>query len=281
MSPIDDHLFILGLDVCESTAQLTVAYRRAMLEWHPDRFEGDLVKQAAATKHAAAINAAFERLSERLQLGPIPRCVPCYNRVPTSRPPHGRRRQRACHRAPPTPGFPDPDVCEVFVESSHIVSAGYDHDTGTGIALGEHIFYRFETAGGIHLKAAPRFIESISDIAILGPLDPRAYPGEWVEEYESFREGTRPVPLHRGLNDFLAKRNNPQTSGIHFHNIPSSAPGYRPEPETPTISSTRNATIFRIRLRGIGWSMAKRTEPLARGYGDNSRSNSRIAEGVG
>ncbi|NLE38827.1 MAG: KTSC domain-containing protein [Pirellulaceae bacterium] len=102
-----------------------------MLEWHPDRFEGDLVKQAAATKHAAAINAAFERLSERLQLGPIPRCVPCYNRVPTSRPPHGRRRQRACHRAPPTPGFPDPDVCEVFVESSHIVSAGYDHDTGT------------------------------------------------------------------------------------------------------------------------------------------------------
>ncbi len=90
-----------------------------------------------------------------------------------------------------------------------------------------------------------------------------------------------PVPPHRGLNDFLAERNESQTSCVDFHNIPSSAPGYRPEPAIPTTSSTRNATILRTRLEGIGWSMGKRTEPLARGYRDNSRSNFPIAEGVG
>ncbi|HBO44381.1 MAG TPA: hypothetical protein DD670_10700 [Planctomycetaceae bacterium] len=83
-----------------------------------------------ATQRAAAINGAFERLSELLEFGPLPRCVPCSNTAPTSRPPQVRRRQRACHRAPPTPGFPDPDVCEVLVESSHIISAGYDRATG-------------------------------------------------------------------------------------------------------------------------------------------------------
>ena len=62
MPQIADHFRILGLDFCESITQLSAAYRRAMLEWHPDRFHCDSAMQKTATKHAAEINAAFEHL---------------------------------------------------------------------------------------------------------------------------------------------------------------------------------------------------------------------------
>lgn len=74
----------------------------------------------------------------------------------------------------------------------------YDNDTGARAILGEHVHYEIETAGGDALKAAPLFIESISDIAVLGPLDRYAYDAEWVEAYESFLERTKPVPLWGG-----------------------------------------------------------------------------------
>ena len=48
------------------------------------------------------------------------------------------------------------------------------------------------------LKVAPVFIESVSDLAVLGPLDRYAYDEEWVEAYESFIDGTKPVSLWGG-----------------------------------------------------------------------------------
>lgn len=71
----------------------------------------------------------------------------------------------------------------------------FDNDTGSRLILGERVHFEIQTAGGSVLKAAPLFIESISDIAVLGPLDHYAYDEEWVEGYESFRERTGPVPL--------------------------------------------------------------------------------------
>ncbi|MBP2674761.1 MAG: Trypsin-like peptidase domain [Deltaproteobacteria bacterium] len=89
----------------------------------------------------------------------------------------------------------------VLAGNGYLVTAAhcleFDNDTGARITIGEHVFYEIETAQGEHLKAAPVFIESISDIAVLGPLDPDAYPGEWVEAYESFCARTRPAPLWR------------------------------------------------------------------------------------
>lgn len=74
----------------------------------------------------------------------------------------------------------------------------FDNDSGSRLILGEHVHFEIETAGGSTLKAAPLFIESISDIAVLGPLDRYAYDDEWVEAYETFRETTGPVALWMG-----------------------------------------------------------------------------------
>jgi hypothetical protein len=74
----------------------------------------------------------------------------------------------------------------------------FDNDSGSRLVLGEHVHFEVETAGGDKLKAAPLFIESISDIAALGPLDRYAYDDEWVDAYESFRERTLPVALWKG-----------------------------------------------------------------------------------
>jgi len=74
----------------------------------------------------------------------------------------------------------------------------FDNDTGSRLVLGEHVHFEIETARGGTLRAAPMFVESISDIAVLGPLDRYAYDSEWVEAYESYREKTRPVPLWKG-----------------------------------------------------------------------------------
>ncbi len=90
----------------------------------------------------------------------------------------------------------------VLVGSGLLLTAAhcleFDNDTGARLILGEHVHFEIETACGRALKAVPLFIESISDIAVLGPLDRYAYDEEWVGAYESFREGTRPVPLWKG-----------------------------------------------------------------------------------
>jgi len=90
----------------------------------------------------------------------------------------------------------------VLVGSGLLLTAAhcleFDNDSGSRLILGEHVHFEIETAGGDTLKAAPLFIESISDIAVLGPLDRYAYDDEWVEAYETFRERTGPVALWKG-----------------------------------------------------------------------------------
>ncbi len=131
MPQIADHLLILKLDSCESKAQLTDAYQLEILKWHPDRFHCDPVMQPKATKHATKINAAFEYLSELLERDPLPCSTPRANTTSTSNPQQAYRTQHTYNRKPFTPGFGDPNVFEVFVKSSHIISIGYDHTKGT------------------------------------------------------------------------------------------------------------------------------------------------------
>jgi curved DNA-binding protein CbpA len=130
-----DHLSILGLDASTSTADLKAAYRREIGKWHPDRFHSDPANQPAATERAKKINAAYEHLSELHELGYLPRSTPRPNgqraTPPPPRPQQAYRTQHTYNRKPFTPGFPDLNVFEVFVRSSHIISAGYNRTTQT------------------------------------------------------------------------------------------------------------------------------------------------------
>ncbi len=120
---LSDHFDILGLVSCDSASQLKTAYRREISKWHPDRFCDNYAEQVNATERAKRINVAYECLSELLEDGHTLR----RGRGPSnaSAPPDNYRTRHTYNRRSFTPGFPDSDVFEVFVKSSHIVSSGY------------------------------------------------------------------------------------------------------------------------------------------------------------
>ena len=70
-----------------------------------------------ASERAKAINAAHEYLSELLELGPLPQANS------TTQQPY--RTKHTYNRHPFAPGFVDPNVFEVFIKSSYIISTGY------------------------------------------------------------------------------------------------------------------------------------------------------------
>ncbi len=131
MPQITDHFSVLGLDASASATELKAAYRREISKWHPDRFHSDPVNQPAATERAKKINAAYEHLSELHEIGSLPRSTPRAAPAQPSKPQQAYRTQHTYNRKSFTPGFPDPDVFEVFVKSSHIVSTGYNRTTAT------------------------------------------------------------------------------------------------------------------------------------------------------
>lgn len=131
MSTLDDHLCSLGVERTVSIKELKKAYRQQIQRWHPDHFHDDPIKEKQATQRAVEINAAFEYLSEMLELGPLPGGPSCTNSDCTSSNHRAYTTQHTYNRKPYSPGFPDPRVVEVFVKSSHIVSTGYDRPSGT------------------------------------------------------------------------------------------------------------------------------------------------------
>lgn len=117
MVQTNPHLKVLGLDCCESLPDLKKAYRREMHLWHPDRHQGDPAMVQTATKRAQDINAAFEHLCKMVEAGS---------------PNRGAGKPRRTKMRKPdddpafVPGFPNPAVAEIFVQSSNIRSVGYD-----------------------------------------------------------------------------------------------------------------------------------------------------------
>jgi len=87
--------------------------------------------QSTATERAKRINAAFEYLSELLEIGLLPRYSSRAKTAHTSTPQRTYRTQHTYNGKPFTTGFPDPNVFEVFVKSSCFIPAGYDKNTGT------------------------------------------------------------------------------------------------------------------------------------------------------
>jgi len=74
----------------------------------------------------------------------------------------------------------------------------YDSTTGVQITLGDQPLIEVETADGLNFMLTPWVIESVSDIALLGPPDNQSY-GEDVEKLEDFCFKTKAVPIFRGV----------------------------------------------------------------------------------
>lgn len=131
MGVIDDHLRRLEVDWSVTAEKLAKAYRRKIHKWHPDHYNDDPEMLPIAEAQAKKINVAYEYLSELLVHGPIPHPMPRSSTVSGSKPKGAYRTQHTYNRKPFTPGFSDSGVFEVFIKSSHIVSAGYNRRTAT------------------------------------------------------------------------------------------------------------------------------------------------------
>lgn len=144
MLQITDHLFILGLNASASPTELKAAYRREISKWHPDRFQSDSANLFFSTERSKKINAAYEHLSKLHEIGSLPRSATHTTPRRTPQPQQSYDTQNTYHRKSYTPGFPDRGVVEVFVKSSHIVSAGYKRSSMTlYIKFGDNAVYSY------------------------------------------------------------------------------------------------------------------------------------------
>ena len=107
-------------------AEVKQAYRRLMRMWHPDRFQlsEDILN---ATKRSQKINNAYEILTEHIKINGAVHGSEAHIQNTSSARTASASHKYANHTS--TSGFPDATVFEVFVESSNIVSAGYNPHT--------------------------------------------------------------------------------------------------------------------------------------------------------
>lgn len=97
------------------------AYRKIMLIWHPDKHQGEAAIKAA-TRKSQEINNAHDILIKHIKAhGPI--TIRRDSRTATKPKPTASRQ--SYNKQASRPGFPDKTVSEIFLKSSHIVSAGY------------------------------------------------------------------------------------------------------------------------------------------------------------
>jgi len=99
----------------------------------------------------------------------------------------------------------------VLVDGDLIITAAHciDFRCEGEMVLGDHFIERIKT-GQRELKAAPRAVEPVSDLAVLGSLDGQQFSKE-AEDFEEFCEHTKPVRLCR--SDFALFRK----FRVHIH----------------------------------------------------------------
>lgn len=120
-------------------------YRQQISKWHPDRHVGEDACRIA-TQRSKQINRAYEILSELIEeLGE----EAFGSSNSQDREYSAQHRYRGDHF---TPGFPDETVLEVFVKSSHIVSAGYNvRESKLFIKfLGDRVYEYFSVPEGVY-----------------------------------------------------------------------------------------------------------------------------------
>lgn len=128
------HLLMLGVEASTPKSDLRSAYLREIKKWHPDRFFNDPDGLANAHERSIEINTAYEFLTELYESGRLPITTSASGREtrePRWEQYEGYEVKHTYNGKRYTPGFPDADVFEVFVKSSHIVSVGYNRKTQT------------------------------------------------------------------------------------------------------------------------------------------------------
>lgn len=89
----------------------------------------------------------------------------------------------------------------VLVPGPFVVTACHcvDFSATGGMALGDHFIEPLQTNDGATLKAAPKAVEAIADVAVLGSLDDQVFPEDAIA-FQEWCEQTLPVLLCR--NDY-------------------------------------------------------------------------------
>jgi hypothetical protein len=140
---VAEAIALLAIEAPQINKQdVKAAYRSLIFTWHPDRHSGE-ENVMRATEMAQQVNLAYEVLSDALEYcafidnvskpqpypAPPPKPQQYNRRQSTPRAPRARYNgssRRRFWRDVVEHGFPDETVFEVFFESSHLVSAGYD-----------------------------------------------------------------------------------------------------------------------------------------------------------
>lgn len=118
------HRATLQLDCTFCEPELKASYRKLRGQWHPDRHMTDSSATARATEQFKFITVAYEFLSECLQDNAgVYRAPEKSTQQPSWSDLQPRRRYEGKAY---TLGFPDLAATEIFLLSSHIVSAGYN-----------------------------------------------------------------------------------------------------------------------------------------------------------
>ncbi|MFQ5650857.1 MAG: KTSC domain-containing protein [bacterium] len=112
---------VLGLDELPTLEALKKAYKLMVKQWHPDRFHNNQEMEQLAVEKTQRINVAYRLLLSKLEEGATHVAPNGKSRRPKTR---NTRHQYAWQTY--SDGFPNPRVTEFFLNSSHIVSAGYD-----------------------------------------------------------------------------------------------------------------------------------------------------------
>ena len=131
VSAAEQHRAKLRLSDSFGEPELRKAYQRLISKWHPDRFTEGSEEHAEATENMKTINVAYEFLSEVLESNGGTYCVKAAHQAPSAWSWTDLQPRRTYEGKTYTAGFPDLDVIEIFLRSSHIISAGYNRSTQT------------------------------------------------------------------------------------------------------------------------------------------------------
>ena len=113
---------LLKLDEVPNTETLKTGYREQMRIWHPDLHVTNDAKHKYATEKAKEINASYEFLSELLETN----SSQLYSTRDFEEFSKNYDTQHTYKNKIFTPGFPDPEVFEVFLKSEAVISAGFN-----------------------------------------------------------------------------------------------------------------------------------------------------------
>gem|GEM_PF-6961701 len=130
---------LLGFDRLPGELELKRAYKILIKQWHPDRFYGRPELEQLAVKKTQRINLAYKTLLQELTADSPQRGNESKGEY-DGNPRHRYSWQKYSE------GFPDSSVAEIFLNSSHVFSAGYNKNRWVLYLkfLGDEIFVYFD-----------------------------------------------------------------------------------------------------------------------------------------